>query len=155
VYGFEVFTLEHRQHAVDRLVEVALLIDKGMVLAESLVADLRAPLAFNPELGARSIECVCGTKLVGSSWDSWWQNECVRPWVEDSEIENLPLFGISCAEGNSTLCLLRPQKRHAFTVLGNPVVTTSQFSRLKRGKLHLDRHFCSDCRTPKKPERTG
>ena len=62
VYGFDVFTLEHRQHAIDRPVEVALLMDKGMVLAESLVADLRARKILLPPVGV--IERVCAEALT-------------------------------------------------------------------------------------------
>jgi hypothetical protein len=60
VYGYQVFTLEHRQQAIDRLVEVAWLTDKGVVLAETLVADLRARKILLPPVGVcESIPMAC------------------------------------------------------------------------------------------------
>ncbi len=61
VYGYQVFTLEHRQQAIDRLVEVAWLTDKGVVLAESLVADLRDRKILLPPVGV--IQRVCAEAL--------------------------------------------------------------------------------------------
>ncbi len=51
VYGYRVFTLDHRQQAIDRLVDLAWLTDKGVVLAESMVAELRGRKILLPPLG--------------------------------------------------------------------------------------------------------
>ena len=54
--------LEHRQQGIDRLVDVARLTDKGIVLAESLVADLRGRKILLPPAGV--IERVCAEALT-------------------------------------------------------------------------------------------
>lgn len=57
MYGYQVFTLEHRQRANDGLVDVARLTDNRIVLVESLVADLRGRKILRPPAGIIGLVC--------------------------------------------------------------------------------------------------